>query len=95
MKHRTIPVILCLSGLLSTPLLGEEPYFEFVEAMRRNSYFDYAMLYLEELRSREDVPSEVKDRLSFEEYRIFQERAKLERTAAAKEKSLEKALAPS
>jgi hypothetical protein len=43
-----------------------EPYLEFVEGLRRHNYHDYAMIYLDKLEKRADVPKEIKEVIPFE-----------------------------
>jgi hypothetical protein len=52
---------------LATPFLAAaEPYLEFVEGLRKNNYHDYALIYLEKLEKRADVPAEIKAVIPFE-----------------------------
>lgn len=66
--RRMLPAL----GLVGAILLGcvaaesaERP-LDFLEALRRRDYFDYAILYLEELEGRSDLSAEVREVLSYE-----------------------------
>lgn len=93
MKSRVIVALAGLAGLFASSGHAGEPHLEFIDAMRRSAYFDYALLYLDDLRQRPDVPADVTAVLSYEEYRVHQDAARLDRTARGKEASLEKSLA--
>ncbi len=62
--------LVLLMGLIqfATPALlnAKEPYLEFVQGLRERQYFDSAMLYLDSLKSRENVPDEIKQIIPFE-----------------------------
>ena len=49
-----------------TALQAKEPYLEFVQGLRERQYFDSAMLYLQSLETRENVPEEIKQVIPFE-----------------------------
>ncbi len=61
-------VILSLGIIIaaSLPVRAAEPYLEFVEGLRQHSYHDYALIYLDKLEKRADVPAEVKEVIPFE-----------------------------
>src|SRR5579872_2145395 len=50
-----------VAGFTATPVRAAEPYLEFVRGLRDRDYHDYAMLYLEQLEKRTDVPADVKE----------------------------------
>ena len=58
-----VPVFL-LSAASSVS--AAEPYLEFVDGLRKRDYHDYALLYLEKLEKRADVPAEIKEVIPFE-----------------------------
>lgn len=93
MKFRLLLFLAFLAGFSLSHASAEEPFLELIAAMRDKYYSDYALMYIDELRKREDVPEDVKARLSYEEYRVYQTKAKVERTQSAKDADLEKALA--
>lgn len=47
-------------------VLADEPYLEFLTGLRNRGYHDYALDYLDQLSSRDDLPPEVKEVLPFE-----------------------------
>lgn len=73
------------------PLSAAEPYLEFVRALRDRGYHDYAVLYLERLDSREDVPEDVRTVIPFEKAITLREGAPDLKTAAAQKEQLDRA----
>ena len=60
-------VLLAAGAVFSTPpVWAAEPYLEFVHGLRDRDYHDYALLYLEQLEKRSDVPADVKEVIPFE-----------------------------
>ncbi len=53
-------------AIWATPARAAEPYLEFVKGLRDRDYHDYALLYLEQLEKRTDVPADVKEVIPFE-----------------------------
>ena len=62
--------LVLLMGIIqfATPavLNAKEPYLEFVQGLRERQYFDSAMLYLDSLKSRKNVPEEIKQIIPYE-----------------------------
>lgn len=51
---------------VSPHVRAAEPYLEFVEGLRRHNYHDSALIYLDKLEKRADVPKEIKEVIPFE-----------------------------
>jgi hypothetical protein len=54
------------AAISAVPAGAAEPYLEFVKGLRDREYHDYALLYLEQLEKRTDVPADVKEVIPFE-----------------------------
>ena len=63
-------------ALAAPRVWAAEPYLEFVEGLRRNNYHDYALIYLDKLEKRADVPADVKEVIPFEKGITLKEGAK-------------------
>src|SRR5579872_575012 len=61
-------IVLALGILVSIAGAAQaaEPYLEFVRGLRDREYYDYALIYLDELEKRADVPREIKEVVPFE-----------------------------
>jgi hypothetical protein len=60
---------LTIAGLVlltSSAVHAAEPFLDFVEGLRARGYYEYAVLYLEQLESRDDVPRDIQSVLDFE-----------------------------
>ena len=55
-------------GIIVSPaaVRAAEPYLEFVRGLRDRDYHDYALLYLEQLEKRTDVPADLVQRVADE-----------------------------
>ncbi|MBI3861159.1 MAG: hypothetical protein HY290_04615, partial [Planctomycetia bacterium] len=82
---------LVLSGAF--PAQASERHLEFVEGLRERDYLDFAMIYLEQLEKRGDVPSEVRTVIPFEKAITLLKGALALRTADAQMKQLDQAKA--
>lgn len=92
MKLRRLIVLgsgIILSAVLTAT--GAEPYLEFVEGLRKRDYHDYAILYLEKLESRADVPAEIKEIIPFEKAITLVEGARQVRSPEVQTKQLDQA----
>src|SRR6476661_1080168 len=60
MKPRWLMIVV-LAGLLpfASCARAAEPFLEFVNELRNHDYHDFAILYLEKLDQRTDVPAEI------------------------------------
>lgn len=75
----------------AAPAQAVEPYLEFVQGLRERRYYDYAMLYLDELEQRPDVPAEVRQAIPFEKATTLQQSARLIRNPDVKAEQLTQA----
>src|SRR5450759_3011512 len=69
LRRLNVLAVVFLAGatVFSTaPVRAAEPYLEFVRGLRDREYHDYALLYLEQLEKRTDVPADVKEVIPFE-----------------------------
>src|SRR5262245_10523644 len=83
-------------GLLfvAAPRLGAaEQYLEFVEGLRRHGYHDIAVIYLEKLEKRADVPADFKAVIPFEKAVTLMDEAKYERDLEAQTRLYDQARA--
>ena len=93
MKRYLSCLIAVLVGIFAQTLHAEEPFLQLIDAMRTRGFSDTALDYIEELRTRNNLPADVKARLSFEEFKVHQQSARLAKTIELKQAALEKALA--
>src|SRR5262249_43887266 len=76
MKLRRLILFGLGSFLLSaTSLSAAEPYLDFVEGLRRHNLHDYALIYLDRLEKRADVPADVKEVIDLERGRTLKDGA--------------------
>lgn len=66
MKLRSVLAGLIALLCLNVPLHAAEPYLEFLEGLRERDYFDYAIIYLDQIVARADTPAEIKEVIPFE-----------------------------
>lgn len=59
-----LTLVVLLGGTVRVP--AEERYLEFLEGLRSRGYYDYAMLYLDQLQERTDLPDDVRRLLPYE-----------------------------
>lgn len=90
-------LLLIAHSLLAIVLLprfvaAEERYREFLQGLRDRGYFDSAMLYLEQLEQRDNVPDDVRQILVYEKAVTLRENAKVVRTADRQFEQLDQAL---
>jgi len=72
---------------------GEEPYLEFVQGLRDQQYYDYAILYLDQIGARPNVPAEVKQVIPYQKAMILLDGSKRARTPEKQTEQLVQALA--
>ena len=94
MKFRLLLILNCLLIVAAMPeyVAAEERYREFVQGLRDRQYFDSAMLYLEQLEKRDDLPDEIRQVLVYEKAITLRENAKVVRTADRQFEQLDQAL---
>ena len=68
-----------------------EPYDQFVQGLRDRKYYDFALLYLDSLENRADVPDEVRQAIPFEKATTLQQSARSTRNLDAKTEQLSQA----
>ena len=68
-----------------------EPYDQFVQGLRDLKYYDYALLYLDSLEQRTDVPDEVRQAIPFEKATTLQQSARATRNLDTKTEQLTQA----
>ncbi len=84
--------VLCVgSAIFPAPVRAAEQYLEFVRGLRDREYHDYAMLYLEQLEKRQDVPADVKEVIPFEKAITLLRGAQTLRNAETQTKQLDQA----
>ncbi|MCA8987450.1 MAG: hypothetical protein KDA78_07410 [Planctomycetaceae bacterium] len=82
-----------MAGLTETSLFGAEPYLKFVQGLRERQYYDTAMLYLQTLETRQDVPAEIREVIPFERAVTMLESSSFSQNAEAQEELLDQAQA--
>lgn len=73
--------------------VADEPHVEFVQGLRDRGYYDFALLYLDQLESRNDIPQEVKEVITFERAITLLANSRLLKNPDAQAKQLDAALA--
>ena len=84
---------LILASVLAGSACAEDRYFDFVQGLRERGYFDYAILYLDQLSQRPSVPDEVRQVLTYEKAVTLRESAKALRNPEKQQEQLDQALA--
>jgi len=84
---------LCLAVCLGGPAVAEEPYLEFLRGLRERQYFDTAIFYLDQLATRPDVPSEIRQVIPYEKALTLLESSKVSRSPEKQVEQLDQALA--
>lgn len=77
----------------AAPGVAGEPVEKFLDGLRRREMFEAAIMYVESLRSRPDIPAEVKTLLTYEEGRTLVEQALAETDAKKQSDALDAAAA--
>lgn len=93
MKRYLLCLVVSVLALSSHAAQADEPVLQLIEAMRTRGFSDTALEYIDQLRQRTDLPPEISQRLSYEEFKVHQQAARLAKTAELKQAALEKALA--
>ncbi len=92
-RHRVVLVFLAVLSLLTSPLAAEEPYLEFLEALRKKQYFDTALEYLEWAETRPDLPEDIKVVIPYEKASTLIRLARSQRNPATADATLDRAQA--
>ena len=95
MKTRLLmwPVWLLLIVFTTRPVVAEEPYLEFLQGLRERNYFDYALIYLDQLALRPTLPAEMRQLIPYEKAVTLRENAKTLRSPEKQFEQLDQALA--
>lgn len=70
-----------------------EPYLEFVRGLREQQYFDYAILYLDQIATKENTPAEIKQVIPYEKAMALQDGARFARSPEKQVEQYNQALA--
>lgn len=94
MTLRLLLVLHCLLACVALPrgAAAEERHREFLQGLRDRGYFDSAMLYIEQLENRDQLPDDVRLVLLYEKAVTLRESAKLGRTSEREFEQLDQAM---
>lgn len=82
MKTRLLTIATTLVWLASANIsFAVEPYLEFVQGLRERQYYDYALLYLDQIAAKDNTPAEIKQVIPYQKAIILQESARTNRSA--------------
>lgn len=84
-----LTLILLLAG--APPARGEERILDFLQGLRARDDFDLAILFLEQLEKRDNLPTELKTVLPYEKALTYLESVKTERSPDKQSKNLDSA----
>lgn len=95
MRPRLLALIFGLLLIAShvRPVAAEEPYLDFVQGLRERGYFDYALLYLDQIAQRPSLSAEIKQLVPYEKAVTLRENAKVLRNPEKQFEQLDQALA--
>ena len=85
-----------LAGLGFVPVRqahAEEPYLDFVQGLRDQQYYDYAIIYLDQIGARSNLPLEIKQLIPYQKAMILLDGSKRARTPEKQTEQLVQALA--
>lgn len=81
MKSRLLAFVALTVGIvIADSAFAAEPYVEFVEALRQRGYYDYALLYLDQISAAPNTPENIKQIIPYQKAMVHQENAKTMRT---------------
>ncbi len=94
MKRSVWRTVLVAAGLClaACSLRAAEPVHEFLDGMRSRQYFDWAMLYLEQLQDQPNLPAELRAILPYERAMTLAESAKHSVSPNTQQRQLDQAL---
>jgi hypothetical protein len=82
MKSRLLAVATTLVCLASANIsFAVEPYLDFVQGLRDRQYYDYALIYLDQISAKDSTPAEIKQVVPYQKAIILQESARTNRSA--------------
>lgn len=91
---RFVGVVSCLLlSVSAASVLGQEPFLQFAEGLRQRGYYDTAAQYLDSLKTRTDLPAEVREVLDLERGVTLQQFGAASRVEDEREKALTDAAA--
>ena len=95
MKLRLLIWFFCLAIIAAPvrPVFAEELYLEFVQGLRDRNYFDYALLYLDQLAQRPSVPEDIRKLIAYEKAVTLRENARQLKNPEKQFEQLDQALA--
>ena len=77
MKSRLLAgVALAVSIAMAGSAQATEPYLEFVKGLRERGYYDYAILYLDQIAARDNTPADIKQAIVYQKAMTLQDSAK-------------------
>lgn len=89
-------LLLAWLGTLALPVAtvrAEEPYLDFVAGLRDQQYYDYAILYLDQIAARPNLPAEIKQIIPYQKAMILLDGSKTARSPEKQTEQLDQALA--
>ncbi len=95
MRMRWLLVPTMVVGLIFVPRDGAsaaEPVQEFLDGLRQRQYFDWAMLYLEQLQDQPDLPQDIRAILPFQRAMTLSESARHSVSPETQQRQLDQAL---
>ena len=99
MNFRLLGYVVLLAGMVPLALhtassaRAEEPYLEFVQGLRDQQYYDYAIVYLDQIAARPNLPAEIKQVIPYQKAMILLDGSKRARTPDKQTEQLVQALA--
>ncbi|MBC8113831.1 MAG: hypothetical protein H7062_05600, partial [Candidatus Saccharimonas sp.] len=85
--------LVTLTLVPAAPACAEEPYLEFVQGLRDQQYYDFAILYLDQIAARSNVPAEIKQVIPYQKAMILLDGSKRARTPEKQTEQLDQAQA--
>ena len=82
MKPRLLAVVALMVWIASARTSqAVEPYLEFVQGLRDQGYYDFALLYLDQISAKDSTPAEIKEIVPFEKAKTLMDSSKSIRSA--------------
>ena len=86
-------VVLAICVVGAGTVQAVEPYLEFVQGLQERQYFDYAILYLDQIATNPNTPAEIKQVIPYEKAKTLQASSKVARSPEKQVEQLDQALA--
>lgn len=90
MKYRWAWVLV---AALPATALSASPFSEMAQGLRERGYYDYALLYLDQLASKSDLPAEVRQEIPYEKAMVLLENSRAVRSPEKQAELLDQAQA--